>query len=261
MRFPGNSSEWKEVKEEQMKFAYFGYRKWAFDITEKLFQKGEQFDMFTIHNTEYPNEAMNPLVLDSDVAIISSIQIINPKDVGQMNLKDYSALFFYGWSWLVPKNVTDNFHCVCCHPSPLPRYRGGTPMQHQIINGEEESAVTLFRMNQEMDSGDIYYQKSFSLEGNLNEIYSKVSEVSAELTLNLLNDFRKGTVKLYPQEGTPTIYKRRTPEMSEIKISDLETMTSKQIHDKIRALQSPYPNAYIKDKDGKKVYLLDSRTE
>ena len=47
------------------------------------------------------------------------------------------------------------------HPSPLPKYRGGSPIQNQIINGESKSAVTLFKINNKIDQGDIIYQKEF----------------------------------------------------------------------------------------------------
>ena len=49
--------------------------------------------------------------------------------------------------------------------------------------------------------------------------------------------------------------------MSEIRLDDFKNCTSKQLHDKIRALQDPYPNAYIRCKDGKKLFLTESRLE
>ena len=56
-----------------------------------------------------------------------------------------------------------------------------------------------------------------------------------------------------------TIYKRRKPSMSEINIDDIKNYTAKQLHDKIRALQNPYPNAFITCKDGTKLYLTESK--
>ena len=47
------------------------------------------------------------------------------------------------------------------HPSPLPKFRGGSPIQNQIIRGEKISAVTIFKINKIIDGGDIYFQKNF----------------------------------------------------------------------------------------------------
>ena len=58
-----------------------------------------------------------------------------------------------------------------------------------------------------------------------------------------------------------TLYKRRKPEESEIFIEDFNTLTAEQIHDKIRCLQDPYPNAFITCKDGTKLYLKKSDYE
>ena len=47
------------------------------------------------------------------------------------------------------------------HPSPLPKFRGGSPIQNQIIRGKKISAVTIFKINKIIDGGDIYFQKNF----------------------------------------------------------------------------------------------------
>ena len=60
------------------------------------------------------------------------------------------------------------------HPSPLPKYRGGSPIQNQIINGEKNSAVTLFKMTRNLDDGDIYKQIPFSLKGSLDDIFNRI---------------------------------------------------------------------------------------
>src|SRR3989344_5098571 len=84
--------------------------------------------------------------------------------------------FFIGWSWIIKDEIPRNVKKICLHPSPLPRYRGGSPLQHQIINGEKDSAVTLFVMNQHLDKGPIVWQEKFSLEGDLSEIWSRMAE-------------------------------------------------------------------------------------
>ena len=166
-------------------------------------------------------------------------------------------IFFLGWSWIIPNNIIQKYKCICLHPSPLPKYRGGSPIQHQIINGESLSAVTFFKMTDKLDEGPILYQEYFSLKGNLKDIFSRIiplgtSGILRILTFNIKEDLQ--------DESQATFYKRRKPEDSEISIEDFKKYTAKELHNKIRALQDPYPNAYIKCKD-KKLFIQISQYE
>ena len=56
-------------------------------------------------------------------------------------------------------------------------------------------------------------------------------------------------------ESKATFFKRRTPKESEIKINDFKEFSAKELYNKIRSLQDPYPNAFIKCKAGKRLYI------
>ncbi len=230
-----------------MEFAYFGYRNWAENILKNLREEDIKIDSFTIPQTEY-----------SRLEELES-KVINRNEIGDLNLGKYHALFFYGWSWIIPDGIVRNNECICLHPSPLPKYRGGSPLQHQIINGEGESAVTLFRMDSGIDTGPIYYQEPFSLEGSLSDIFGRISNVGSNLTKKLVRDFESGRAIPSPQnEEEATFFKRRGPEESELTLKMMEEMTAEEIYNFVRALEDPYPNAYFLGKKGKKVYLKRS---
>lgn len=166
--------------------------------------------------------------------------------------KKGDKIFFLGWSWIVPNVLTENFECICLHPSPLPKYRGGSPIQHQIINNESESAVTFFVMNEKIDAGMILFQRFFSLEGQLNEIFDRITYLG---TLGLLEIVSGKTTNLVQNESQATFFKRRKPKQSEIKHDDFCKKPAREIYNKVRALQDPYPNAFITCSDGKKLFL------
>ena len=126
-------------------------------------------------------------------------------------------------------------------------------MQHQIIAGEKKSAVTLFKMDKGIDTGDILFQKEFSLDGDLNDIYSRVTELGINGVIEIIENGYQNQIKQNEEEAT--FYKRRKPSMSEIKIDDISNFTASQLQDKVRALQDPYPNAFISCKDGTKLYI------
>lgn len=212
-----------------MKFGFFAYRDWALHI-------------YSFLESEY------------------DINLFLPKS-NLPNPDDYRAFFYVGWSWKVAPIILERTECVCLHPSPLPKYRGGSPLQHQIMNGEKESAVTLFKMTNEMDAGPIYSQKQFSLDGEMKEILERITFLGLDMIGDLLNEFEKGAPKTSPQAGTPTTYKRRTPEQSEITAEMIKNCSAEYLYNFIRALGDPYPNAFIKGCDGEKVLIKKAELE
>ena len=68
-------------------------------------------------------------------------------------------VLFYGWSDIIASEIISEYSCLMLHPSPLPKYRGGSPIQNQIINGEVDSAVSIFLMDEGIDTGPICDRK------------------------------------------------------------------------------------------------------
>ncbi len=161
------------------------------------------------------------------------------------------VVLYYGWSEIIPAKIYENKLCLVLHPSLLPKYRGGSPLQHQIINGEKNSAVTILKAGKKLDSGDIYSQTKFSLSGTLDEIFERIIKIGSVDTFKVLTALEQGKLSPRPQKGKASTYKRRTPEQSEIK----SFKSAKKSYDFIRSLNDPYPNAFIKCKDGKKLYI------
>ena len=214
---------------DRVKVLYCGYRDWSIRIYEKL-----EKDLQNIEFSLNKNNILEPGKVD--------------------------IILFIGWSWIVPSNIVNENLCICAHPSPLPKYRGGSPLQNQIINGEVESAVSLFIMNEQLDGGPIVSQTKFSLLGDLCEVIEDMQNTVYISLLKFLEEFsRTRKVVSYPQDNSnKSYYRRRTEEMSEITLLDIEHSTAVQLHNKIRALQDPYPNAFIQCKDAR-LYLINSR--
>ncbi len=209
-----------------MRIVCVSYRKWALDIYDRLARTTNHIYLI-IRNKEQYNK---------DVIVDFKPDLI----------------LYYGWSWLVPEEITSNYKCIMLHPSPLPKYRGGSPIQNQIITGEKKSAVSLFFMTNEMDAGDIIAQKEFSLQGSLNEIFERMTEIGFELTRDkIINASR---IISFPQDPKSATYcKRRTPKDSEITFEEIKTKSAEYLYNKVRMLAYPYPNAFIRTVDGKRL--------
>jgi methionyl-tRNA formyltransferase len=235
-----------------LKAALFAYRSWAFGLLEALPKETGKHVVATY------------TVEDCEEGAPKDAKKIDPKKISALIpalLKEkIDVLLFVGWSWMVPKQMTDGFACVCLHPSPLPKYRGGSPIQNQIIAGEKQSAVTLFRMTEGIDDGDIFEQERYSLDGELREVLGRISQAGAKAMARMLLRFSKADYSARPQDASKaTIFKRRTPEQSEITQEDIRKKSARQLDDFVRALQDPYPNAFIRCADGKKLFITRTR--
>ena len=122
-----------------MRVACIGYRQWALNIYDALEKYTDDLYFICRSKLEF-NE--------------SSIRDFNP-----------DLILFYGWSWIVSDRILTDYKCIMLHPSPLPKYRGGSPIQNQIIAGEKKSKVTIFIMNSEIDAGLEFYNSDGSVSG------------------------------------------------------------------------------------------------
>ena len=139
--------------------------------------------------------------------------------------------------WDMPEYGTFNLHA-----SLLPQYRGAAPINWAIINGEKETGVTTFFINENIDTGAIIDQASLPINHNdsAGTLHDKMMNVGAELLLKTVNEIEAGLVKSKPQniseeiKHAPKIFKQDT-------VIDFN-LSAEQVYDFIRGL-SPYPAA------------------
>ena len=147
-------------------------------------------------------------------------------------------IFFPHWSNRIPANIFNQFECVIFHMTDLPFGRGGSPLQNLLARGVYETKISALRCVEEMDAGPIYLKRSLSLHGSAEEIFLRASNVMEGMIVEILENLPKPI----PQEGTPTMFKRRKPE--EGNLADAQTL--EQAFDLIRMLDAEgYPNAFL----------------
>jgi methionyl-tRNA formyltransferase len=167
---------------------------------------------------------------------------------------DLDLILVMGWYYLIPKSIRKlaKKGAWGFHSSLLPKYAGGAPLTWAIINDEKETGVTFFRFKDGIDNGDIISQKSFKIEyeDTIKEVLKKSTIASKEILSEVFENIEN--VNFIPQKkGKIKIYPQRKPEDGEI---DLKK-TASEIYNFIRAQSSPYPGAFIKTADGKKIII------
>ena len=207
----------------------FGYRKWALQIYYKL-------------KDHLPDNTYTIISSEKIKDITSIVKSLNP-----------DIILFYGWSDYIPDYIFTNWECLMLHPSCLPKYRGGSPIQNQIQDGITMSCVSIFKITSKVDAGSLYGQESLSLTGNLSEILKRMTDIGFRLTCKIFaNDY-----ELTEQDDAQATYcKRRKPSESEIDLQDLQHMSALALYDKVRMLNSDsYPRAFIRMSCGNKIFL------
>jgi len=114
---------------------------------------------------------------------------------------------------ILPKEIIDfpALGCVNVHPSLLPRYRGAAPINWALIRGEVRTGVTIMRMDEGVDSGDILFQEETPIgpEDNFDSLHDRLAEQGARLLLKTVGELVKERVKRYPQDHALATYAPR----------------------------------------------------
>lgn len=171
---------------------------------------------------------------------------------------DFLVVFAYGY--ILPSSILKipTLGCINIHPSLLPKYRGPTPVQEALLNGDRETGVTLISMNESMDSGDILWMESAIVEesDNADTLTLRLSKKASDFLPKVLKDFANGSLKLKPQDHSKATYCRKIKK-EDGKI-DFKKETAEEILRKIRAY-TPWPSAYF-FLDGKRIKILSAKT-
>jgi len=165
-----------------------------------------------------------------------------------------------GWYYMVTSKIRNlaKYRAWGIHASLLPKYAGGAPLVWAMINGEKESGVSLFRLDDGVDDGDIIAQKKFEIadSDSIKQVYDKATKCSIEMLDRILKNPDK--IKFKPQDKEQIeIYPQRKPDDGVIDFK----WDSQRIYNFIRAQSSPYPGAFIKTVDGKKLVIEKARIE
>ncbi|MBC8266433.1 MAG: methionyl-tRNA formyltransferase [Flavobacteriales bacterium] len=122
-----------------------------------------------------------------DIAFINSLENLNADLFIVVAFRMLPSII-----WKIPKKG-----CVNLHTSLLPNYRGAAPINWVLINGEEQTGITTFFINDKIDQGDILLQETIELDGKFTaaSLHNVMMEKGADLLLETVKNIEKGTVK------------------------------------------------------------------
>ena len=183
-----------------------------------------------------------------EVALKNNIEVFQPikirEDYNKILEKNPDIIITCAYGQIIPNILleTPKYKAVNVHASLLPKLRGGAPIHKAIINGYEETGITIMYMNDKMDEGDIISQKSVKIEDNDNvgTLHDKLSILGKDLLLETLpsifNETNKRTIQ-NNEEATYAYAVKREEELIDF------NRTAKEVYNQIRGLY-PWPTAY-----------------
>ncbi|HYT58791.1 MAG TPA: methionyl-tRNA formyltransferase [Haliangiales bacterium] len=155
---------------------------------------------------------------------------------------DLIAVAAYGQ--ILPAQILalPRFGCLNVHASLLPRYRGAAPIQWALLNDERETGVTIMKMDQGLDTGDILSQQATRIasDDNAQTLHDRLAALGAELLVKTIPDYVAGKIVPRKQPGAGASYARKiTKEDGRLDW----TQPVRSVWNRVRAFV-PWPGAY-----------------
>ncbi len=190
-------------------------------------------------------DVLQPIKIKEDKETIEKIKYINP---------DFIIVVAYGQ--ILSKEILDipKFACINGHASLLPKYRGASPIQSAILNGDEITGTTSMLMEEGLDTGDILEQKSITIDKKetSDTLFEKLSILTADTIYHTVKNFN--TIKSIKQDNNKAtnsvIIKKEYGKI------DFKNESKVQVERKIRAYTS-WPSAYVDIDNTNKLKIWD----
>lgn len=195
-----------------MKILFFGTPLFAEIVLKKLVSKHEVVGV--VCQTDKPANRGKKLVSPKIKELAESLgikvyQFERLKDnLDTFRNIDCDLFVTASYGKILPKELLDMKLCINVHPSMLPKYRGSTPIQTALLNGDKETGVTIMKTAVGMDDGDIILQEKVEIceDDDYNSLMPKLAEVGSELLLNAIEKIENGSVKYIKQDDSKATF-------------------------------------------------------
>ena len=118
-----------------------------------------------------------------------------------------------GYGLLIPKQILNypKYGCINIHVSLLPRWRGASPIEHTILNGDKESGVSIIKLIEKLDAGPILSQKKIRISESINkdELTKQLSEIGNKLLINFLPNYFQNSIQAINQDEEKATYAKK----------------------------------------------------
>ena len=223
-----------------MKILFLGSSRFSKFVLQRMHEKGLNIvKVITSPDKEsgrghkmQPNEVkLCAQSLGIDVFCSSKLK----NDMQEIKNIDFDISVVASFGQILPNDFLDLKLCLNVHPSKLPMYRGASPIQNAILNGDKQTAVTIIKVGEKVDSGDIALQKEVEIYPNemYNDLEERLAILGGDMIFKAINLQEENKLLFKKQDDSKATYvKKFVKEDGLIDFSKLP----QQIENQVRAL-------------------------
>ncbi|MFZ1321591.1 MAG: formyltransferase family protein [Ignavibacteria bacterium] len=241
-----------------MNYFYMAHSVMSLDCLKDLVSKNYSPGLVIIHkNRDRKKLSENFYIPVRELCSSNNIELIETEEINNLKkrIENFDTGICVGFMDILKKDFFEipekgimNLHC-----GKLPEYRGRAPISRSIMNGEKYITVSVHKIDEGVDSGDICKELKIEIieEDDVNTIYKKCSESASDILIDCLNELKENKLKFLKQSSDLAANKVINNEERKINWEDDKVKN----FNKIRALTAPYPCAYSLFKGGEYLFL------
>ncbi|MBS4899420.1 MAG: methionyl-tRNA formyltransferase [Clostridiales bacterium] len=234
-----------------MKIVFMGTPDFATETLKAVIQAGHEVAAVVTQPDRPVKRSKKPVYSPvKEIAVELGLTVLQPEKARDPELVETirsvspDAIVVVAYGQILSKDLLDipRFGCINVHASLLPKYRGASPIQWAVINGDEYSGVTTMLMEEGLDTGDILLVEKVKLDPKETggSLFDRLSSVGADLLVKTLEELEKGGIHPVKQdEDKASLVKMLNKKMGELDF----TRPALELERLIRGL-NPWPSAY-----------------
>lgn len=234
---------------KDLKVVFMGTPDFCVPILESLIENCNVIGVVTQPDKEVGRKKEIKFSPIKEVALKNNLNIFQPIKI-RTNYQDIldlnpDIIITCAYGQIIPKAILDypKYGCINVHASLLPKLRGGAPIHHAIIDGYNETGITIMYMDEGMDSGDIIEQSITKIEDSdtVETLHDRLSLMGRDLLIKTLPSIIDGTNKRIKQDEKDVTFGyniKREEELIDF------NKTSREVFNHIRGL-NPFPGGYF----------------
>ncbi len=234
-----------------MKIVFMGTPDFAVAALKALIESGHEITAVVTQPDKPKGRSKEPqpspvkeCALAHGITVLQPRRIKTPEAVSQLRQYEADVYVVAAFGQLLSQEILDipRFGCLNIHASLLPKYRGASPIQHAIIDGEEKSGVTIMQMDAGLDTGDMLYKKEAEItaEDTFETLHDKLMELGGKAIVEALALLEAGEIIPMKQCDEESCY----ASLIDKSMGRLDFGKSAVSLDRLIRGMNPWPSAY-----------------
>lgn len=233
-----------------MKVIFMGTPEFAVPTLDKIYEKHEVAAVFTKPDKRNMRNGQLKYSPVKEYALEKNIEVLQPENIKTeeiyLKIKEINPdiIVVVAYGKIIPKNIIDlpKYGIINVHASLLPKYRGASPIQSALINGDEYTGVTIMYIEEGLDTGNMILSKKIKIDENDNFeiLHDKLKIAGADTIIEALEKIYNGNAESVLQNHNEATFVK--PIKKEDTFINWEN-TKENIYNMVRGLD-PFPGAY-----------------